>query len=204
MFWQLAGVVSGGHIRTRVRGNKRAVYLTFDDGPHPVHTPRILSLLQRLGCQATFFLIGDRAQEYPETVRAILSGGHKIGNHSFSHPRWRAIKESERLAEIARTDAILCEFDGAQRHDFRPPRGEISARLAVDCLLRRGHVSHWSRDSFDYRLPAAEVIAGLKSPQVRPGDIILFHDDQPVAADALEVLLPEWASQGFSFLRLPD
>lgn len=203
-FAPIADFVTGGRLRTRVRSSASEIFLTFDDGPHPLYTGRILSLLEQYRASATFFLIGANALKHQDVVRDIVAKGHKIGNHSFSHPRWRKISRALRHSEVSRTDAVLANFDGQEKHDFRPPRGEIAVSSALSCICRRARITHWSRDSYDYRLSADAVVSGMRLPRVRPGDIILFHDDQPVAAEALEVLLPEWVAQGMSCRRLPD
>lgn len=182
-----------------------ALYLTFDDGPDPEHTPRLLDLLRAHGARASFFLIGSRAERYPWLVERIVAEGHLIGNHSYSHPLFGALPLSEQLIEIDRTDRALAAFDGRERHRFRPPRGALSVALLLHFARHQRNVAYWSYDSRDYLgKPAEELIELLRSQPPRPGDIMLLHDDSDCSARILETLLPEWHATGFTFQPLPE
>lgn len=202
--WSIADRVSGGRVRTRIATSSAKIFLTFDDGPHPVHTVELLELLSSFDARCTFFLVGDNAERYPEIVRAIVARGHRIGNHSYAHPNWRTIPSARRRDEIARTDSILASFDGHTTHEFRPPRGEIPLSVLLACLLRRDRLTLWSRDSLDYKLTAPQVVAHLGARAPVAGEVLLFHDDQPVAREALCVLLPAWRALGIDFCALPE
>ena len=180
------------------------LYLTFDDGPDPEHTPRLLDLLALHAAKATFFVIGEKAERHPALLRRIVDEGHALGNHSWSHPRIERLPARERRDEIDRTDRLLQAVDGCARHDFRPPRGAASAGMLFDCM-RHGHrVAYWSYDSLDYSMrPAGELIAGMREHPVRPGDIVLMHDDSAHSFEMLRKLLPEWESAGYAFKALP-
>lgn len=164
----------------------------------------LLDLLKRFNARATFFLVGDKAQQFPEVARSIVSAGHRIGNHSFSHPRWRSIPATARDTELAQTEELLRSFDGRHAHSFRPPRGHVPVSSALACIFGHDSITLWSRDSYDYKLAAEMVVESLRSPEVVSGDIILFHDDQPVAETALAELLPAWSALGFAFEALPE
>lgn len=182
-----------------------ARYLTFDDGPHPEHTPHLLDLLAAHGAHATFFVIGIHAERFPQVTKRIVAEGHALGNHSWSHPEFHKLGLDEQLAEIERGDRALQAFDGRERHRFRSPRGVLSARLLMALARQRRAATHWSRDSLDYRgLPAAEIAARLQRDPPAAGDIILMHDDSACAADALEILLPQWCAAGHTFAALPE
>ncbi|HET6631272.1 MAG TPA: polysaccharide deacetylase family protein [Rhodanobacteraceae bacterium] len=179
-------------------------YLSFDDGPHPVHTPRLLDVLAAHGVCATFFLIGRNAERYPYLVERIVAAGHSLGNHSWSHPQFGTLDLPEQLNEIERGDQVLAAFDGRRRHRFRSPRGTFSLRLLF-ALARQGiGLTHWSYDSLDYQgRPAEELAERLQLRSPRPGDIVLMHDDSACAPAALERLLPAWRAAGHTFAPLP-
>lgn len=192
-------------VLTDYPADQRRLYLSFDDGPDPECTPRILDLLAAHGARASFFLLGKQVERHPELVRRMVEEGHLIGNHSYSHPTFTKIPLTEQLAEIERTDRLLAPFDGRALHRFRPPSGALPLNLLLRFARTRRCIAYWSYDSMDYRrLPAAELAAGLRSAPPRAGDIILMHDDDMSTVHALERLLPEWQAAGFSMAAMPE
>lgn len=181
-----------------------ALYVTFDDGPHPEHTPKILDLLRESGARASFFLVGTNVEAYPEIVRRIVAEGHRLGNHSYSHPHFSQLSLGAQISEIERTDRLLREFDGEPRHRFRAPRGVVPPRLLVH-LVREGRgLTHWSCDSYDYReCPADELAADLARRGVAHGEIVLMHDDSARAEGILRRMLPVWRASGVNLRALP-
>lgn len=176
-----------------------AVYLTFDDGPDPEHTVRILDLLALHGAKGTFFLIGRFAERSPEIVRRMLAEGHAIGNHSMTHPKMRALGSTAQWNEIERAEVVLQQLAGGKVHSFRPPNGRVTLSLLAYCLWRRRPLVLWTIDSHDYKLQPQDVVKRLQAATPVPGDVILFHDDTPCAGSALELLLPAWKKAGLQF-----
>ena len=195
--------LAGGCIVSRLKSAQPILYLTFDDGPNEVHTPPLLEALARLGVRASFFLVGRSAAAHPQIVTAIVAAGHTLGNHSFHHRKRSTMSSDVARSEVAATDAVLARFDGRLKHPFRPPWGEVPLLQLLRCIFRLDHLVLWSRDSLDYKENAEAIVAGFRRRPPGPGDIILFHDDHAVAAEALSVLIPEWRSQGFCFESLP-
>lgn len=163
------------------------VALTFDDGPHPEQTPAILDLLARTGTKATFFLLGERAARHPDIVRRIAGEGHTIGNHSWSHP-WMPKLSGRRIeAELVRCQDVLLEITRQSPRFVRPPYGSrdfrfyrIARRLELTPVL-------WSLDSLDWAgVETERVLRRLR--RAGPGDIVLLHDGNPRAADAIPAL----------------
>ena len=191
-------------MQTHFRGDGRKLYLTFDDGPNPEHTPPLLDLLAEHGAKASFFLIGEQIERHPDLAGRIVEAGHTLGNHSYSHPQFERLPLAEQLEEIERTDRLLASVDGRPRHMFRPPRGVLPLRLMLRCLRERRRICLWSYDTRDYsREPASRVLPWILGQPVRAGDILLMHDDGGLALDLLRALLPEWERQGFEFCALP-
>lgn len=190
----------------QVRGDTTAggCYLTFDDGPHPEHTPLLLDLLAERGAHASFFLVGKRVEQYPEIVKRIVAEGHLIGNHSWSHERFGRRPLAEQLHELDRTDAVLAPFDGMAHHRVRPPQGSLPLSLLISLMRRQRRIAYWSYDSMDYRQPpVAELVAHFRATPPAAGDIVLMHDDNALAHAALATLLPEWQGAGRDFRALP-
>ena len=182
----------------------RPLYLSFDDGPHPEHTPRLLDLLAEHGAKATFFLIGNQIEANAALVGRIAAEGHTLGNHSMSHPHFETLSLAEQLEEVDRTDRLLSSIDGLPRHSFRPPRGVLTLPMLARFFRQRRRIAYWSYDSLDYsRRPAAELIEMMRRHPVRAGDIILMHDDDPVSLEMLQTLIPAWKAEGFSLRSLP-
>jgi peptidoglycan/xylan/chitin deacetylase (PgdA/CDA1 family) len=180
-------------LRTRGAGSQR-VLLTFDDGPHPEHTPAVLDRLAAHGVRAAFFLVGSRIASAPHLPQRIASAGHVVGNHTFSHRRFGWWERSGPLDDVTRCQELLPAATW-----FRPPLGRLTPGLWRAARRHGLRVVNWSLDSNDWRCRgesdaracAAEVLAS-----VRPGDIILFHDDRPWVAAILDVVLPELRERG--------
>ena len=188
----------------RIPAKKKCVYLTFDDGPHPDHTPALLDLLAEHGAKASFFLVGREVERHDALARRIASEGHTLGNHSYSHPRFEALTLDEQLEEIERTQRLLTGIDGRPRHAFRPPRGVLTGAMLASLVRRRHRIDYWSYDSLDYsRRPVPELLETIQRHPPRGGDIILMHDDSEHSLTLLRALIPAWIAQGFSLRALP-
>lgn len=200
----LLRMLPDGLLSTRGPVAPKRLYLTFDDGPHPAHTAPLLDLLAEHGVKATFFLVGAYVEGNDALVQRMVDEGHALGNHSFSHPRFRALARTSQMDEVARTDSILERFDGQPRHSFRPPYGSLSLSMVANFLRSRRQITYWSYDSLDYTgRPADELVAILERSPPTSGDIILMHDDATISREILQVMLPAWKRQGYSFDRLP-
>jgi peptidoglycan-N-acetylglucosamine deacetylase len=204
MMKRLVSTLTGNRIRYFGPARGKRLYLTFDDGPHAVHTRPLLDLLARYRVKATFFVVGREAHAEPDAVRRIVADGHALGNHTITHPRMDLLSRAARDLEIDGMDAYLREFDRRPVHVFRPPYGGVSLSLFAYAMRARRSVALWSRDSMDFKDPAPKVVDNFALCPPRAGDIILFHDDGGAAGDALRTLLPKWLDEGFSFGTFAD
>jgi peptidoglycan-N-acetylglucosamine deacetylase len=201
---QLLNLLPTGLVQTRGSRGDDARYLTFDDGPDPDYTPRLLDLLAQHGAHASFFLVGHRIEQHPELVERMVAEGHMVGNHSYSHGSFKPMSLQQQVEEFRRTDALLSAFDGQSQHRLRTPQGYLDARLLLHCARHARNIVYWSYDSMDYQRPSHDtLIARLRTEPPRAGDIVLMHDDSDRAIAALAVLLPEWLAQGYRFSALP-
>lgn len=171
------------------RGPKRpAVALTFDDGPDPEVTPRLLELLDRHQARATFFVTGSNAERHPQLVRAILARGHTIGNHTYHHSPFVMLQGSRKLRrEITDAQRVLKGF-GVTPRAFRPPVGVTNPHLWRILLEEGMYCVNFSCRALDF---GNRRIAGLAARLLRrasPGDIVLLHDVTPEGADTDRIL----------------
>jgi len=202
---QVLGWLPASLVSTRGARADQALYLTFDDGPDSACTPVLLDLLREHDARASFFLVGRNVQRHPELVQRMVADGHRLGNHSYTHPPFASLSLAQQLKEIDATDRLLAGFDGVRQHRFRPPRGTFSLALTLHFAARGRNLTYWSYNSMDYlRRPPAELIKRMRAVPPRPGEVILMHDDGDCSIRMLQTLLGEWASAGFRFCALPQ
>jgi peptidoglycan/xylan/chitin deacetylase (PgdA/CDA1 family) len=195
-----------------VRGPRdaRGVALTFDDGPDPKWTPRILATLAHHKAKATFFLVGKKAEEHPEVVRAILEAGHAVGLHSYAHDRLFALRRERRVREdLERGLEVLEKLTGQRPTLFRPPIGHTNPAIArvVDSLDLT--VVGWSaagRDGLE-SARVEDVVSRIRR-DLREGTIVLLHDApergsrEPAAVKALPLILDALAAERLDVVPL--
>ncbi len=164
------GVVKRGPARARVA-------LTFDDGPDPEHTPRILDVLAASGVQATFFMVGRQADALPVIARTVAAAGHDLGNHTYGHRHLWTLSPRASIAEVDRGAAAVAEATGATPRYFRPPWGTFNWAAYV----RAGQLGEerilWSvrPEGWLVRIPAARMAAFVVA-KAHPGAIVDLHD----------------------------
>ncbi len=189
-------------MRRRTSNGAPLVYLTFDDGPHPEVTPRILDTLQQHNALGSFFLIGEQAERFPELVERLLAEGHQIGNHTATHCAPWKVSFARWRSELMRCDQVLIDL-GASRPWYRPPWGQMTVRQQWYLWRESRPVAFWSRDPKDCSCSTPEPLKNhFRNRPPAPGDILLLHDDQPHTADWLPWLLTQIRSVGLSCDRL--
>jgi len=165
-----------------------SVALTFDDGPHPGSTDRILDVLADLQVPATFFCVGKNARAHPELLRRIEAEGHAIGSHSFTHPHPRETRHGALRAEYRDGRAAVEDVLGREVRLFRPPHGHLNPAGAL--MIRRLGMQPWlwSVDPTDWRPGVTRVEVTEVASRAASGDVVLFHDwvEQPFAPSALD------------------
>ncbi|GIG85402.1 hypothetical protein Pen02_03380 [Plantactinospora endophytica] len=197
----------GGPYGARVSTGARYVALTFDDGPDPRYTPQILDILREYHVRATFCLVGQNAQAYPELVRAIVADGHTLCNHSWTHDVKLGSRPSATiLADLVRTnEAIRAAVPDARIAYFRQPGGAWTASV-VAAAQQLGMTSlHWAVDPQDWTRPGSGAIAARVTAGIAPGAIVLLHDaggNRQGTVIALYWLLPDLGRQ-YALAALP-
>jgi peptidoglycan/xylan/chitin deacetylase (PgdA/CDA1 family) len=192
-----------------------AVALTFDDGPHPDITPRILDTLAAHNATATFFVIGAHARAHPELLRRIHDAGHTLGNHSLDHHHFGVNRDRAYWqAQINDTQKIIADITGHAPLLFRPPMGFKTRPLAAAAKNARLPIVGWSVRAYDTKPTAPELLAARLLKRSSGHDIVLLHDGidphrknpapQTHTADALPLYLEGLAEKRLRILPLVD
>lgn len=191
----------------RIPEAQMKIALTFDDGPHPYYTEKILEILKKYDIKATFFFVGQNIVNYPEAAEAVYKAGHEIGNHTYTHHRLRSMEYSELLSELERCDDAIYEIDEYRPHLFRPPEGAFNTELEKTALMLDYSIILWSIDTRDWEHRSPEKILEHVTEKVKGGDIILMHDYIGVNSptpEALELIIPALLEKGYSFVTVSE
>jgi peptidoglycan-N-acetylglucosamine deacetylase len=169
----------------------KEVWLTFDDGPHPTQTDRVLKTLEKSGIKATFFLIGENAKNHKQIAKKTFDAGHRVGNHTYTHPHLSKLTEAQIRDEIKKTEDVIADFLGKEKL-FRPPYGDHNAVVdrAVASLGYR--LVTWNVDTLDWdkaHQPDGWVQLGLDQIRKRDKCVVLNHDIHKTTADNLQMFI---------------
>lgn len=196
-----------GDIVWEVPTEKKTIAFTFDDGPDQRQTPKILEVLEQYQAKATFFVVGDRVDRFPEIVRMELSKGHEIGNHSYHHPSFQNLGRDSILSELTKTQQAISQATGQTAVLFRPPGGSYNQNIINISKDNNLQLILWSwhQDTKDWKAPGVQRIVNKVLNNVRNGDIILMHDyvyNSSQTSEALKIILPELQKRGYSFVTV--
>ncbi|MEV6930582.1 polysaccharide deacetylase family protein [Dactylosporangium sp. NPDC051485] len=182
-----------------------AVALTIDDGPHPMWTPKVLNLLERYHVPAMFCLIGNQVLGHEPLARNVVSAGHQIANHTWSHPAGIAGLSPEKVQqEIDRAQEKIYDTTGQVPTVFRSPGGAVSPAVFAAAAQARMTPVNWDADPRDWTKPGTGAIA-QRLMAARPGDILLCHDgggDRSQTCAALSTVIPALLARGLQFVAL--
>lgn len=178
---------------------KPSIAITFDDGPSGRYTGRLLDGLKERNVKASFFLIGENAEENPELVERIYKEGHLIGNHTYSHVQMTHLSEEAAVGEIERTDQVISAITGEHVAYMRPPFGawqrELEVRMEVLPVL-------WSVDPLDWTTENVDEIVSKVVTEVEEGDIILLHDCYASSVEAALRIVDILQKEGYEFVTV--
>ncbi|MCX5799962.1 MAG: polysaccharide deacetylase family protein [Candidatus Eisenbacteria bacterium] len=192
----------------------KVVALTFDDGPSPVWTPRILDELKALNVKATFFVLGKHVREYPEIARRTASEGHEIENHSYDHHVIIYYRTNKLEKEIRDTESIVNTVTGRTTRYFRPPKAWLTNREKTKIEKMGYKVVLWSLNSKDWVTFDDKYVLKYLLSNVQPGDVILFHDSGGVLGTeggnreetikTIHRLVPKLRERGYRFVTVEE
>ena len=201
-----------GPTLTRLPGSGDVVSITFDDGPNPVATPRILDVLASEGVSATFFVLGRHADRWPELVRRMADEGHQLGNHGYWHRKLHRRGPAYVRDDLTRGTESICRASGltSLRH-FRAPHGFRNPWVTPIAASLGQRTVGWSLGVWDSARPGADEIARRAIRGMRARSILLLHDgdgydadgDRMQTAEALPAIIDGLRARGFQFATLP-
>lgn len=181
----------------------RSIYLTFDDGPDPDFTPRILDVLGEAGMRATFFAIGTQARRAPELVRRAAAEGHEVANHSFSHRHPWLMSTRNARAEVRQGAEVLSEVLGRAPRYFRPPHGRMRACMSDEARASGQAIVLWDVSAIDWGPLGTAPRIAQRLGRIKPNDIVLMHDGRnehnrpDELLKVLPALLQEFKARGW-------
>ncbi len=181
------------------------IALTFDDGPHPVHTPKLLDILARERVKATFFVVGRLVDQYPEIAQRIVREGHEIANHTWSHPNLSKMSDAAVEREVVRTSDAIYKATGVRTINMRPPYGAFTQRQRS---WVKSHLNHhcimWSVDPLDWKVRNAESVRSKLVAGAHNGAILLAHDIHPTTIQAMPATIRQLKERGFQFKTVAE
>lgn len=198
------GAKDPGFLKTQeqfAETGKKPIALTFDDGPHGVHTAALLDGLKERGVQASFFLMGENIGGNEDLVRRMQAEGHLIGNHSFRHLRLTKEGEDAVCEAVEQTEAIIQGITGSRSQYLRPPYGDWNENL--ECRIDLTTVL-WTVDSLDWKLQNTSRIVRRIEKEVEAGDIILMHDIFPSSVTAALQVIDDLQARGYVFVTVDE
>lgn len=179
------------------------IAMTFDDGPNPETTPRLLKMLEQRGIKATFFVLGSRAVASPNIIKQMIAQGHEVANHSWDHPQLPKIPVAAADKQIADTNAVIEQITGLKIHNVRPPYGAMTPALRAHLREKFGSTFiYWSVDPLDWKDRNPTIIHDRILKNVHPGAIILSHDIHPTTVDAMPKTLDDLIAKGYKFVTV--
>lgn len=181
------------------------IALTFDDGPSPETTPKLLKILADRNIKATFFVLGTHATANPDILRSQVAAGHEVGNHSWSHPQLTKLTLAAADKQIEDTSAAIQNATGVKPIYLRPPYGSMTPALQHHIWDKFGiSTIYWSVDPLDWKIRDPQSVYDQIMKQVKPGAIVLAHDIHPTTVAAMPRLLDALIAKGYKFVTVSE
>lgn len=177
--------------------NKKYISLTFDDGPNPKTTPKLLDILKEKGVKATFFMLGQNVVKNEAIVKRADGEGHEVASHSYSHPQLTTIDTERVKTEVQNTDKVIYQAIGKLPTDFRPPYGAVNSETAA---IINKPIIQWSVDSQDWQSHSIDKIIQRIHDTEYNDAIILMHDIYPETVDAVPIVIDRLRAEGYEII----
>lgn len=195
---------SAGSVVTNWPTGKKQIALTYDDGPHPKITPKLLELLAKKKVKATFYLLGEQLREYPGIAQRIAEEGHELANHTTTHKQLSKLEASGIRSELSRTDEMLTSITGTRIATMRPPYGAQNERVRQVCADLGYKVVLWDVDTNDWRGRSSQTIIKTILDGTSDGSIILLHDRYQSTLDSTEHVVDALREKGYEFVTVSE
>lgn len=198
-----------GHVFWDIPVDEKLVALTFDDGPDPKYTAQILDSLAKYNAKATFFVIGEEAERYPELIKREAREGHEIANHTYRHHFRDGHSPSILKRELDKSAKVIKDLTGYSPSLFRPIAGYYDEEI-IDTAISGGYnviLWSWHQETRDWSRPGANKIVQSVISDARPGDVIIFHDaggDRTQTVKAIEKILEILYRDGYKCTTVSD
>jgi len=181
------------------------IAITFDDGPNPVQTPRLLKMLKERSIKSTFFCVGQCVAQSPEVAQQIVAEGHEIANHSWSHPLLSKMSEAAVKDQIDRTHNVIVQTTGVTPTLLRPPYGGFTTRQRTWAnAVWNYKIILWDVDSLDWKHRSPAKTESIIMAETKKGSIILCHDIHKTTVDAMPATLDALIAKGFKFVTVTE
>lgn len=188
---------------SQVHVSGKYIAMTFDDGPHPQNTPRLLEMLRARNIKATFYVVGRNVELYPQVVRRTIAEGHEIGNHSQTHRLLSKLSDSQIRSELSSCRDAVNRAAGIQPRTMRPPYGGLNQRQREMVHAEYGYpVILWSVDPLDWKRPGPSVVSSRILAGASAGGIVLAHDLHAQTVDAMPATLDNLLLRGYQFVTV--
>lgn len=188
---------------SQVNITEKVVAMTFDDGPHPTLTPKLLDILKERNIKCTFFVVGSNAKAYPNIIRRIIAEGHEIGNHTYTHASLTSRSDEQIRTELQKSEDAMVAAANYRPHLIRPPYGAINTRVKQLMFSEFGYSTiMWSVDPQDWRRPGVSVVTSRLVNGAHPGAIMLSHDIHPPTIAAMPAMFDQLLAKGYQFVTV--
>ncbi len=185
-------------------GNAQKACLTFDAAWGNEDTQLLIDILGKYNVKATFFVVGEWVDKYPESVKALFDAGHEIMNHSADHAYFTKLSADQIVADITACNEKIAKITGVTPTLFRPPYGDYNDRVVNTVGSMKMYPIQWSVDSLDWKNPGSDAIVKRVLSKTEPGSIILFHNAAPDTPGALPAIIENLQSKGYSLVKVSE
>jgi peptidoglycan/xylan/chitin deacetylase (PgdA/CDA1 family) len=200
--WGVFDIGSQFFMPTFWKGKQGEVSFTFDDGPDPEVTPKVLAVLRETGVKAAFFVIGRNAEKHPQLLKRILDEGHVVGNHTFNHDY--VLSKSAAEKQVTEGQDAIEKIIGKKPVYFRPPFGVMNPKIADAVMKEHCTIIGWDLRSQDGRIRTKEATIDRVKAHLKRSTVLLFHDTNPTTPDALREIIHLCIQNGMKIVSLPE
>ncbi|MBQ8002197.1 MAG: polysaccharide deacetylase family protein [Clostridia bacterium] len=187
-----------------VETSDKKIAVTFDSAWNDDDIDKVLKALNDNNCPSTFFVTGDWAERFPESLKKLHSAGHEIGSHSYNHTLYSTLSKDEIIADMDKCDSCIEAVIGIRPTLVRAPSGDYTNNSILACKETNRYCIQWDVDSLDWKELTEEEMKARIFEKVKPGSILLFHNGTKQTADALPGILTALKNEGYTFVKVGD